>query len=38
MTVTIELIAVGGGMNMRVCVHRLPSLVLVDHEFNVPLD
>jgi len=23
---------------MRVCVHRLPDMVLIDHEFNVPLD
>jgi pimeloyl-ACP methyl ester carboxylesterase len=23
---------------MRICVHRLPSIVLTDHEFNVPLN
>jgi pimeloyl-ACP methyl ester carboxylesterase len=29
---------VAGGSYLRTCVHRLPDLVLVDHEFSVPLD
>jgi len=23
---------------MRACIHRLPGIVLIDHEFDVPLD